>query len=241
VAAVVALARIEAKRMLLHPAFLIGVAFALLILRGAFGRGGTLVQNLAWLIGGFMFGGVVGTIFTANVAALRPRRDHVRELFGALPAPPETRTAGLFAGLLCGPVAVATLLTLLGWVVFRAYDKTAPEIDLFLAVQIPLTVAALGAIGIAVGRWLPSLLGGAIIVAAHIFTPLFWAAPWIQTTSSGIIRHWHLVYMAAALTTWVALTFTRDRRTVWRSAIVAGAFAIGIYAAFHQIPVGGLD
>ena len=56
---------------------------------------------------------------------------------------------------------------------------SASSTDLFLAVQIPLTVAALGSIGIAVGRWVPSLLGGPVVIASHVMTGIIWAVPWI--------------------------------------------------------------
>jgi hypothetical protein len=103
---------------------------------------------------------------------------------------------------------------------------------------VPLTVVGFGAIGIAVARWFPSLLGGPIAIAAHVFTPIFWAVPWILP-SSEVARPWHLLYLAAALTTWVALAFARDRRTPVRFAIAAGAFAIGVVAAVQQVPPGG--
>jgi hypothetical protein len=238
VAGVWALGRIEARRMLLHPSFLIGIAFALFIIRGAFGSGGSQL-NLAWLVGGILVGTLASTVLSANVAALRPRRDHVEEVFGALPAPPETRTAGVFAGLLLGPVAISILLTVLAWRVFQANEDIGPYLDLFLAVQIPLTVATLGAIGIAIGRWIPSLLGGPIVIAVHMFTGIGWAVPWILPTSSGILWGWHMAYLVAALTTWAALALARDRRTIWRFAIAAGAFTLGVYAAVQQIPPGG--
>ena len=239
-ASVLALGRIETKRMLLHPAFLVGMAFPVLLARGLIGGRGT-VPTLSMVIVGLLLGLLIGTVLTANIAALRPRRDHVQELFGALPAPPETRTAGVFVGLLLGPVAISSLLTVLGWMLFRTDPKIGPHLDLFLVVQIPLTIAALGAIGIALGRWIPSLLGGPVIIATHIFTGVGWAVPWIQNTGSGIHRGWHMVYLVAAVTTWVALAIARDRRTAWRFAIAGGAFAIGVWAAFHQIPPGGLQ
>ena len=82
---VLALGRIEAKQMLRHPAFWLSVAFALLLLRGAVGvcsetaassstsRGSSAASRVGALIGG---------VLTANVAALRARRDHLRELSG---------------------------------------------------------------------------------------------------------------------------------------------------------------
>lgn len=238
-ASVWALGRIETKRMLLHPAFLIGMGFPVLLARGLIGGRGT-VPSLSMVTLGLLLGLLIGTVLTANIAALRPSRDHVQELFGALPAAPETRTAGVFVGLLLGPVAISVVLTGLGWMAFRTDASIGPSLDLFLAVQIPLTIAAVGAIGIALGRWVPSLLGGPVIIAAHIFTGVGWAVPWVQNTDSGIHRGWHMVYLAAALTTWVVAAFARDRRTVWRFAIGGGAFALGVWGAFHQIPPGGL-
>lgn len=242
-AGVWALGRIEARRMLLHPSYLVAIAFGLLLVRGAFGAGGTrlsLAESLAWLAGGILIGMLMGTVLTANVAASRPRRDHMRELFGGLPAPPETRTAGLFVGLLLGPVAVSIVLTAVAsWWILRTDGGIAPYVDLFLVVQVPLTVAAMGSIAIAVGRWVPSLLGGPIVIAAHVFTGVLWAVPWIQDTSSGIDRPRHMLYLVAAITMWTALALARDRRTVPRFAIAAGAFAVGVVMAIQQAPPGG--
>jgi hypothetical protein len=237
-----ALGRVEARRMLLHPAFLIGTAFGLLAMRGAIGGGGAargLAENLTWLVGGLLIGMFVGTVLTANVAALRPRRDHVQELFGALPAPLEARTAGVFAGLLMGPVAVSFVLTVIAWWVFKANQDVASDTDLFLGIQVPLTVAALGSIGIGIGRWVPSLLGGPVVIVAHAMTGIIWAVPWIVGTSSGVDRPRHMIYLVAAITTWVALAFARDRRTLARFAIAAAAFAVGVLMAVQQIPPGG--
>ncbi|MDP9185071.1 MAG: hypothetical protein M3O29_05330 [Actinomycetota bacterium] len=249
-AGVWALGRIEARRMLLHPSFLVGLAFGLFILRGAVGSGETgvtVMENVRWLILGSFAGLLVATVLSTNVAALRPRRSGVRELFGSLPAPAETLTAGLFAGLLLGPVLIAVFLTAAGWWAFRGDPDIGPHLDLYLAVQVPLAVAALGTIGIAVGRWIPSLFGGPLVIVAHVFTPLLWAVPWILPSSEigadGVGGHdvlvWHLTYLAAAITTWVVLAFARDRRTIWRFLIAGSAFALGIVAAFQQVPEGG--
>ena len=94
---VLALGRIEAKHLLRHPAFLLPTAFGLLLMRGAIGFGGSsssMALNLAWLAGGVAIGILIGAVLTTNVAALRPRRDHLTELYGSLPAPAEARTAG---------------------------------------------------------------------------------------------------------------------------------------------------
>jgi len=243
-ASIRAIGRIEARKMLLHPSFLIGTAFGLLIMRGAIGGSGSpdigLMENLRWLALGCLTGLIVATVLTANVAALRSRRSGTQELFGSLPAPPETLTGGLLTGVLLGPVLIATLLTALGWLVFRSDPDIAPYMNLFLAVQFPLTIAGLGTIGIGVGRWIPSLFGGPIVIAVHMFTGLLWAVPWILPSSIlGSKAPWHLIYLFAAITTWVALAFARDRRTAWRFAVAAGAFTIGVGAALLQVPEGG--
>lgn len=250
VAGVWALGRIEARRLLLHPSYLIGSAFGLLLLRGAVGLGSGnagLIANLAWLTGGLLVGMLVGTVLSANIAALRPRRDRTRELFGALPAPPEARTAGALAGLLLGPVAVSILLTAAAAVILKQDEEEVETativwsagVDLFLVAQVPLTVAALGTIGIAVGRWVPTVLGGPVVIAAHVFTPIFWAVPWILLSESGVDRSRHMIYLAGAIAMWIALAFARDRRTAPRFLIAAGALALGIVAAAQQVPPGG--
>ena len=137
-AAIWALGRIEARRMVLHPSFYIGIAFGVLMLRGAFGADGTgfdLAASVAWLTGGALLGLLVGTVLTANVAAIRAHRDHVQELFGALPAPPETRTAGALAGLVLGPVAVSVVLAAMAPWTFGINEDIAPNIDLFLVIR----------------------------------------------------------------------------------------------------------
>ena len=238
---VLALARIEAKQMLRHPAFLLTAAFGLLLIRGAVGLGsrGDLMTNLAWFFGGLALGALIGGVLTANVAALRARRDHVLELFGSLPSPAEARTAGVLAGLVIGLGGLATVVAGIAWVLFERVDDAARETDLFLAVQYPLALVALGALGVAVGRWIPSVLGGPLVVIAHVFTGLVWVVPWIMPTSSGISVAWHLTYLAAVILGFAMLAFARDRRTFVRFGGAATALGLAVVAALQQTPPGG--
>lgn len=238
---VLALARIEAKQMLRHPAFLLATGLGLLLTRGAVGLGlqGDLMTNLAWFFGGLALGALIGGVLTANVAALRARRDHLLELFGALPSPAEARTAGVLAGLVIGLGGLATVVAGIAWILFEQVNDAARETDLFLAVQYPLALVALGALGVAVARWIPSVLGGPLVVIGHVFTGLIWIVPWIMPASSGISVAWHLTYLAAVILGFAMLAFARDLRTVARFASAVALLGLAVVAAVQQTPLGG--
>lgn len=238
---VLALARIEAKQMLRHPAFLLTAAFGLLLTRGAVGLGlqGDLMTNLAWFFGGLALGGLIGGVLTANVAALRARRDHLLELFGSLPSPAEARTAGVLAGLVIGLGGLATIVAGIAWILLEQVDDAARETDLFLAVQYPLALVALGALGVVVARWIPSVLGGPLVVIGHVFTGLIWIVPWIMPASSGIAVAWHLTYLAAVILGFAMLAFARDRRTFARFGVTVALLGVAVVAAVEQAPLGG--
>ncbi len=238
---VLALARIEARQMLRHPAFLLATGLGLLLIRGAVGLGsqGDLTANLAWLFGGLAVGSLIGGVLTANVAALRARRDHLVELFGSLPSPAEARTAGVLTGLLIGLGGLAVVVAGIAWVLFERIDATARATDLFLAVQYPLALVALGALGVAVARWIPSVLGGPLVVVGYVFTGLIWVIPWIAPTSSGVSVAWHLAHLTAVILGFAMLAFARDRRTVVRFGGAAMALGLAGVAAVQQTPPGG--
>lgn len=244
-AAMFALGRIEARKMLLHPSYWVAIPVLIFFARGLAGGGGMgggKEEAVAILLAGLLVAILMGTILTANVAAVRQKRDHVGELFGSLPAPPEARTGGLFVGLLLGPLAVSLGITTIGWwVATHLADPfiNPDEVDRYFIVQVPLAVFALGAMAIAVGRWVPSLFGGPAIIALHLFTGVLWAVPWIMPRSSGIDATWHLIYLPAAIVTWVALALARDRRTAGRFAVAGAAFILGVVAASLQAPPGG--
>ena len=241
VGVVLALGRIEARRMLRHPAFLLSIAFGLLLFRGTIGVGGSsgIELNVAWLAGGVSIGILIGALLTTNVATMRPRRDHLSELYGSLPAPAEARTAGVLAGLLLGLGGLATIVSGASWLVLSGVDEIADHVDLFLASQYVLSVLALGSVGVAVGRWIPSVLGGPLVVIAHVFTGLIWIVPWIAPTSTGIDVDWHLTYLVAVIAGCAALAFARDRRTPVRFLVAAAALGLAVLAGVQQTPPGG--
>ena len=241
VATVLELGRIEARRLIRHPAFWLGPIFGLLLFRGAIGAGTEtdLALNLGWLTGGLAISLLVGTVLSANVAALRNRRDRTGELYGSIPSPPETRTLGLLTGIVFGPGAIGMVVGAAACAAFSRIDDLAEFTDPFLMAQYLMTVLALGAMGVGVARWIPSLLGGPLVIVAHVMTPIVWVAPWIVPTSTGVHVVWHLVYLIAVPVTWIALALARDRRTPIRFIVAAAAFALGVTAVVLQAPPGG--
>jgi hypothetical protein len=156
-----------------------------------------------------------------------------------LSSPAEARTAGVLAGVVVGLGGLSVVVGGLAWFGLERSEHAAAATDLFLAVQYPLSMLALGALGVAVARWIPSVLGGPLVVIAHVFTGIIWVVPWIATTESGIARGWHLAYLGAVIAGFAGLAFLRDRRTALRALVVVGAFALAVVAAMQQTPPFG--
>lgn len=243
---VVALAGIEVRRILLHPAFLgaMGLVGLFVFVAVGGGRGGGTEgptfhpELLAIGLGiGIAFGGLLST----NLAAQRARRDHVLELYGSLPSPPEARTTGVLVGALLGPVLISVVAAVVGALVLRSDENIGPYVDLAIVVQFPLMVAALCAIGSGTARWLPGLITAPVVLVAHVMTPIIWAAPWILPTESRARMGWHFAYVVSVIVLWSALSFLRDRRTVVRGLIVGAALTVAWLGVFLQYPPGGLS
>ncbi|MBA3691637.1 MAG: hypothetical protein H0W82_09545 [Actinobacteria bacterium] len=244
---VVALAGIEVRRILLHPAFLGAMGLVALFVRVAVGgsnvRGGgegpTFHPELLAI--GLAIGLAAGGLLSTNLAAQRARRDHVLELYGSLPSPPEARTAGVLMGALIGPVLISVVVSVIGALLLRSDENVGAYVDLALAVQFPLMVAALCAIGSGTARWLPGLMTAPIVLVAHFMTPIIWAAPWILPTESHGRMGWHFAYVVSVIVLWSALSFLRDRRTLVRGLIVGAALTVAWLGVFLQYPPGGLS
>lgn len=237
---VVALATIETRRILLHPAFL--GAMGLLAVFGFVvvgGRGSAGHPEL--LAVGLGIGIAAGGLLSTNLAAQRARRDHVLELYGSLPSPPEARTAGVLTGALFGPVLISAVVSAAGVVLLRSDENIGRYVDLALGVQFPLMVAALCAIGSGTARWLPGLMTAPIVLVAHVMTPIVWAAPWVLPTESHARMGWHFAYVVSVIVLWSALSFLRDRRTVVRGLIVGAALTVAWLGVFLQYPPNGLS
>jgi hypothetical protein len=244
---VIALAGIEMRRILLHPAFIAAMGLFGLLVFVAVGGGGSSAEGgdgpnvrPALVAIGLGIGIAVGGLLSSNLAAQRARRDRVLELYGSLPSPPEARTAGVLAGALLGPVLLSAVVSVIGAVLLRSDENIGPYVDLALGVQFPLMVAAMCAIGVGIARWLPGVVTAPLVLVAHVMTGMMWAAPWITVAETDMRMEWHFAYLVSVVAFWCALAFLRDRRTVIRGVVVAVTLAVAGASVYLQYPPGGL-
>lgn len=245
VRSVVALGRIEARRILLHPAFLgAGVFFSLFVVALIGGRGGSEGDsgiNPGFLVIGLTVGMAAGGLLASNLGAQRPRRDRMLELYGSLPTPPETRTAAAVLGTLLGPFLLATILAAVAAPLLSSDARIGKYIHLSLVVQFPMMLLAFCAIGIGLARWIPGVMTGPVALIGQVMTPIVWAAPWITPSESNVRMPWHFAYLVGVIVLWTTAAFLRDRRTPLRIALTIAAFAVASYSVVHQYPPGGLN
>ncbi|MDP1795335.1 MAG: hypothetical protein Q8K63_14450 [Acidimicrobiales bacterium] len=243
------LARVETRRLLLHPAFVFGLVFSLLTLSLAtvsdsagtewVGVSGGVALGLAPL-GWF-------AIAAVHLLTTRPRRTGADGLFASLPAPQPTRSAALLATMV-GAFGVASALAA-GFVAYRYQADwilgDGPDYLEILAG--PLLIAGGVAVGVAIGRYLPHPLFGAAGAIAVIFiqlrlgTPTSW--PWMaeeahpvrmlgfvaqSTAATAVLEFrpagWHLVYLVALIVVMALVALARDGVT----RPLAGGLAVAV-------------
>lgn len=152
-ATVLALARLEGRRLLRHPFILAGAALpvassvlAILFLEeaGADGYAWSLLVPFAPF--------AAAVLVAVNLAALRAGRDDTEDLYESCPAPARGRTAAHLVSLAWAVAATAPLVAI-GVLVFMS--KGGPPPSVLMAVFAPAIVALCGALGLALARWLP--------------------------------------------------------------------------------------
>lgn len=154
------LAVVEGMRLLRHPVVLVGVA-----LSAAFA-----IAFARFNVGGDYFAAtgpgllpLLVALVAVNLAALRSRRSDTEELYASLPSPARARTLAHLAALAWLAAGVSLYVGVLfvgfggldGFVVTLAGDTAVPAVAELA--QGPVAIAAVGALGIALARWIPFL------------------------------------------------------------------------------------
>ena len=252
--ATVSLAAVEARRILLNPAYLPALGYGLLVTGVDFGHGISQVTRASaaefiGILASFFFPLVA--IFAASLVATSARRAGAEEMLGALPVTARTRSAALLlAGL--APAAVGAIGAGTAWYLERGI--AAPHLGLsggaFAA--IPLLYLGVGALAVAAARWLPwpgaplALMVALVLWVTHAHGSSHAAAvltaPWIVAPDTGRAIFvagysdvWHLVYLSGLVGLAATAALFRDDL---RRMIVIGT-AIGLptlLAAWAQLP-----
>lgn len=200
-ATVGALARIEGVRLVKHPIFLAGIVLTIL-LAYAFPLGSEIGGDYFLLMGLGMLPPALATLVVVNLAALRTRRSDTGELFASLSSPARARTLA-HAASLAFAVGFSVAVVAAGYVAFGAWDGIVVDFEgrierpsPFELANGPAGVAALGALGLALARWLP-YLPVAPLAAIAVFVAQIpgmwnsqrayaWFAPYVNTARNDI-------------------------------------------------------
>lgn len=250
------LARADSRRLLRHPAFLVGVVLTPLMMVAATGpedqwRVISPMTALALVPLGWF------TIVAVNLLALRPARTGTAELFATLPAPQPVRSAGLLATAWVAATSAALLAV--GWTALALTrdDLTGSPQWSEIAAGV-LVVAGSVMVGVAVARWLPfAALGVAAAVAVSILQARFldvttW--PWDRPQADplrflGFLAEpasagdtvlevrpagWHLVYLAALVAFMGIVALARDGVPRRLAAALVAALGVVTVAGWAQ-------
>jgi hypothetical protein len=234
-AVVVSLARVEGRRLLLHPIFLAGVALALIgiasFVKATYTRSGIVWDDDAWTVAAGSLILAILTMVAANHAALRDRRDHTEEQHSTLPVSAATKTGGRLVSMLWpAVVAIALLAVAAGFAVARGVALDG--VDIVHLAELGVLVVMLGALGIAIAAWFPNPFVAPLAAwALLLITPDETAQSWHSLTPLAGLRTiglaaWHLSYLAGLAAIFCLVALARSSRS--RSLLGFAILAVGI-------------
>jgi hypothetical protein len=224
------LARIEARRVVLHPATIVGFGLALWAMWGlnwgeapVLNRAGADTSLPLVLIG-------AGGLIAVSEAAMRMWRTERSEAIDITPASPNVRATALLVAV-SSPVvlALALQLAVFGMMVI---NQPVTNVDWWDALAGPVTVALLCAAGVAAGRWVPSRLTGPLLLVLLLGVSLLlgsygmrqrfgdwtaWLAPLVPLEFDPVELAFrptgrHLLYLTALLGVFATLALLRGPR-----------------------------
>lgn len=247
-----ALARVEGRRMLTHPLFVLGMALAvglsLLSLRAAgIDSGGNRLFVLAG--GCFSSFGAIWMFLATCLAASRERRDSAEDLYAAAPVTAALRTQAAIMSLAWAGLAASVLTAVMtvvlagvdGVVVIEGEPYALRPLEL---AQGPLYLMMVGAFGVLVGSWARRTYPAALGALVLFLPPAVWL-PWIVFGEVGpqvgpivwlddASLGWHLPGLAGLAALAIAGALARhDRRP--RVALLA---IVGLAAAVAGVVLG---
>jgi hypothetical protein len=249
-AAIVALAWVEARRILLHPVYLIAVGYGVLATGRGFGhitRGG-VAELIGTLVVFFL---PVVAVFTVSLVATSSRRSGADETLAALPVTVRGRSAALLlAGL--APAVLSGIAAAAVWFLDRgAAEPWLPGMGAALA-AIPLLYLGVTCLATAAARWLPwpgvavAIVFGLVVWVANAHGSSNAAAvlttPWVARPEpedahviAGYSDVWHFVYLTGLVG--LAATAALFRDDLRRLVTIGTAIGLPtVLVAWAQLP-----
>jgi len=248
-----ALGRLDARRLAVHPILLVAFAYLGLVQFLEDDTGPRADYSMVTDLPTFLLGPCV--FFAANLLATRERRRGNEEWIDSMPTPAGARTAAAQLAVL-GPVALAGGLVATGFVVAVSTDQfiTRPTVLEMLSGLLPVLGA--GLLGVMVARWLPWPGMAALVMvgltALHVWLNVDerqligayveWSA-WPADNSGawvGLVpgsRGWHVTYvlaLCAMAATGAHLGHARSKLPVLALGGTLTVLAIG--AGWAQLP-----
>jgi hypothetical protein len=246
--AVRALASVEGKRLLRHPLFVFAlVASAALFAKTTWEQAPVLSFDSV-LVALALVPLAGATFLVSNWAMLRSKRHRTTELYSTTAVSATERTLGHLLAVGWAVAAAAVLAVAeLGYLFVLRPVGTVQALEVLAG---PLTVALAGAMGVALGRWWPSIAVAPILLVGLTTGAVFlanaqghnrfrWVVPVVPTGSPWElqIRHAgvHTVYVVALTALIGIVALLRTDRSVRLRAMGAGLLVVTVATALAQV------
>jgi hypothetical protein len=245
----------EARRLVVHPAYLVG-ALVIVPTMGLRAVADTrlpsaqqvfdFVVNVQLVWYGLM------SLLAAGLISSLGRRSGAEEVLEPVPASPGIRAAARCLAVLMGPAAVSATLTAGAWLLERGQDEPFGSFSGAELAQVPFVVLGGGLVGVLAARWmrwrgglLVALVGTVVATGWVLAQGRFgWLAPW--TTSRVLLddgdfvhgsQLWHSAYLALlcslAFVTVCLSDAIRKGRLISLGVVIVTAVAV---AGWAQLP-----
>jgi hypothetical protein len=252
-----ALVRQESRRLVLHPAFVVGLALTIAAALFTTLRAEQNRDVIGSLTSGPTFFTGLLALFAANLLTTRDRRAGSTEVLTPVPGREHDRTLALIlASLLPAALTLVVVSIFHAWYLSRGFYGNTPAPGMLL--QAPVTVWGGCLLGIMVGRWASvraaPVLFVVVLMAFNLWTEgadpqrrLFGLmTSWLEWSTRSPNRDtpfiagspsWHLVYLLAlcCLAAVAALLRTAPRRSGLVALAVVFAAAAAL-AGLAQVP-----
>jgi hypothetical protein len=223
-------------RLIRHPVFFVGGLLSLALFGLLTWQAAPVLHRDDTYVAGALLPLAAATLMVTNLAASRAARNGTDELYDGTVTSSALRTAGHLLSLTFAVGAAAGLVCVM--FIYMLLDAPAGTPRIAEILTGPVTVALLGAVGIALGRWKPHPALGPIAVVALIALEILliqpviglegtnggmasrapWFAPWVPLSLTGevppelVIRPaaWHLFYLVGLVVLFAGLALARQ-------------------------------